>query len=63
MFLDVRAKLIEHYAQMALNQGSIGQARLRVTELESCSSQLWSGIGQQVKQRIEELKNETSRKG
>jgi hypothetical protein len=58
MFLDIRNKLIEHYAQMALNPATIDHARLRTKELQECDSKLWEGIGLQIKARMEELKNE-----
>lgn len=56
MFSDIRNSLIEHYAQMALNPATIDQARLRTKELQGCASNMWDGIGLQIKMRIEELK-------
>lgn len=56
MFSEVRSKLINHYALMAMNPASIGQARLRTRELEQDASGMWSGIGQQIKEKIDELK-------
>ena len=56
MFTNTRQALIEHYAEMALTKGWLEQARLRAKELEACPSGLWLGIGKQIKQRIDELK-------
>lgn len=51
-----RPKLVEHYARMALNPATLGQARWRVKELEAGSTGQWTGIAKEVAERIEELK-------
>lgn len=51
-----RPKLVEHYARMAMNPATLGQARLRVKELEADSSGLWIGIANEVAMKIKELK-------
>ena len=56
MFTKTRQALIEHYAKMALTKGWLDHARLRAKELEACQSGLWLGIGLQIKQRMDELK-------
>ena len=52
---------VEHFAKMALNQGSIDHARLRVRELEQDETGMWIGLGQAVAKRIKELRDETNR--
>ena len=52
---------MEHFAKMALNQGSIDHARLRVKELEAHETGMWIGLGQAVAKRIKELRDETNR--
>jgi hypothetical protein len=51
-----RQKLVDHYAQMALNPATLGQARWRTKELEADSSGLWIGIGKEIAMKIKELK-------
>jgi len=53
-----RQKLVDHYAQMALNPATLGQARWRTKELEADSSGLWIGIGKEIAAKLQELKNE-----
>jgi hypothetical protein len=56
MFTNTRQALIEHYANLAMTKGWLEYTRCRVKELEACQSELWLGIGQQIKQRIDQLK-------
>jgi len=53
-----RQKLVDHYAQMALNPATLGQARWRTKELEADSSGLWIGIGKEIAAKLQELRNE-----
>ena len=53
-----RQNLVDHYAQMALNPATLGQARWRTRELEADSSGLWIGIGKEIAMKLKELKNE-----
>jgi len=46
--------LVNHYALMAMNKGSIDHARHMVRQLES----EWAGLGILIFNRIKELKNE-----
>ena len=55
---NLRQKLVAHYAVMALNPATLGQARWRTRELEADSSGLWIGIGKEIAMKLEELKNE-----
>jgi hypothetical protein len=50
---------VEHYARMAMNPATLGQARLRVKELEADSSGLWIGIANEVAAKLKEYKDET----
>ena len=52
---------VEHFAKMALNQGFIDHARLRVRELEQDETGMWLGLGQAVAKRLKELRDETNR--
>ena len=58
MFSKLRQDLVLHYAVMAMNPHTVGQARWRVRELEKDSSGLWIGIADEVAAKIKELKNE-----
>lgn len=53
-----RQKLVDHYAQMALNPATLGQARWRTKELEADSSGLWIGIGKEIATKLQELRND-----
>ena len=50
--------IVDHYARMALNKGSIDHARHMVMEMEKDKSKMWIGLGAKVKKRINELKAE-----
>jgi hypothetical protein len=52
---------VEHFAKMALNQGSIDHARFRVRELEQDETGMWAGLGQAVAKRLKELRDEANR--
>ena len=56
---NCRQHLVEHYAQMALNPATLGQARWRTRELEADSCGLWIGIGKEIAAKLKELRNET----
>lgn len=58
MFSKLRQNLVRHYAVMALNPSTVGQARWRVRELEKDSTGLWIGIADEVAAKIKELNNE-----
>ena len=58
MFTRLRQELVDHYAKMALNPATLGQARWRTRELEADSTGLWIGIGKEIAERLKELKNE-----
>lgn len=62
MFTKSRQELVRHYAVMALNPATLGQARWRTRELEADSSGLWIGIGKEIAAKLEELKNEEAKK-
>jgi hypothetical protein len=62
MFTKSRQDLVRHYAVMALNPATLGQARWRTKELEADSSGLWIGIGKEIAAKLEELKNEQAKK-
>jgi hypothetical protein len=58
MSTNTRQALIEHYENLAMTKGWLEYTRYRVKELEICQSGLWSGIGQQIKERIDEKKKQ-----
>ena len=58
MYSTLRQQLVEHYATMAMNPGSLDHARWRVRELEKDLSGLWIGIANEVAAKIKELKHE-----
>ena len=62
MFKKSRQDLVRHYAVMAMNPSTLGQARWRTRELEADSSGLWIGIGKEIAAKLEELKNEEAKK-
>ena len=49
-------KIVEHYAKMAMNAGSIDHARYMVKEMEKDKSGMWKGLGRAVANKIEQLK-------
>lgn len=56
---NLRQQLVDHYARMALNPATLGQARWRTRELEADSSGLWIGIGKEIAMKLKELKDDT----
>jgi len=52
-------RTVEHYAQMAMNAGSIDHARHMVKMMEKDKSGMWTGLARAVANRIEEIKSET----
>ena len=58
MYTRLRQDLVEHYAKMALNPATLGQARWRTKELEADSSGLWIGIKDEIAMKLKDLKNE-----
>ena len=62
MYETLRQRLINHYADMALNPATLEQARLRASQLESCESGLWAGIAMQIKEKIDEKKKQVQTK-
>lgn len=57
IYRDLIEQLTEHYATMAMNPGSIDQARYSVRKLKNDESGLFKDLPELVKQRIEEKKN------
>lgn len=49
-------RAVEHYAQMAMNPGSIDHARHMVKTMEKDKSGMWTGLARAVANRIEQLK-------
>ena len=56
---EMNQALVEHYAKMAMQDGWIDYARQRVKELQGDKSGNWADLGQRVKEKMEEMKNET----
>ena len=50
---DIFDRLVEHYAKMAADPAWIDYARSAVMKLEKEPSQVFKGLGQAVKQRLE----------
>ena len=63
MYTALRQKLINHYADMALNPATLEQARHRALQLEKCDSGLWTGIAKQIKEQIDEKTKQVQAKG
>lgn len=55
-FQDLRKKTIEHYAQLGMNKGWIAYTKHRIRQMEKDDLNLWVGLYEEVKNRIEELK-------
>jgi len=51
-------EIIDHYAKLAMNPGWVDYTRHRVKEMVADKSGLWKDLPMQIKQRIDELKNE-----
>jgi hypothetical protein len=54
-YASMKEHLIQHYALMAMNKGSIDHARYMTRQLES----EWAGLGISIAKRIKELRNDT----
>jgi hypothetical protein len=57
-YANMKEHLVQHYALMAMNKGSIDHARYMTRQLES----EWAGLGILIAKRIEKLKNEIREK-
>lgn len=55
-FQDLQARVVSHYAQMAMNPATLEHARYQVLKMQQEPSGLWDGLGILVKQRLDELK-------
>ena len=53
-YANMRKHLVQHYALMAMNKGSIDHARYMTRQLEK----EWAGLGISIAKKIKELKNE-----
>ncbi len=63
MFSELRQRLVEHYASLAMNPATVDHARFIVRQMQSDESGLWSGIGLQIKERIDEKKKQIQTQG
>ena len=57
-FEQMSKDIIDHYAKLAMNPNWVDYTRHRVKEMVADKSGLWTDLPMQVKQRIDELKNE-----
>jgi hypothetical protein len=57
-FEQMSKDTIDHYAKLAMTPGWIDYTRHRVKEMVADKSGLWKDLPMQIKQRIDELKNE-----
>jgi hypothetical protein len=57
-YANMKEHLIQHYALMAMNKGSIDHARYMTRQLES----EWAGLGILIAKRIKKFKNEICEK-
>jgi hypothetical protein len=53
-YASMKEHLVQHYALMAMNKGSIDHARYMTRQLES----EWAGLGILIAKQIKEFKNE-----
>jgi hypothetical protein len=53
-YASMREHLVQHYALMAMNKGSIDHARYMTRQLEN----EWVGLGISIAKQIKEFKNE-----
>ena len=63
MYIELRQRLVNHYADMALNPATLEQARHRALQLEKCESGLWIGIAMEIKEKINEKTQQVQAKG
>jgi len=61
-YIDIQV-IIDHYARMALEEGSVDHARHQVKEMEKDPTGLFTGLGKAIAARIKELENESSTSG
>jgi hypothetical protein len=54
VYVSMREHLVQHYALMAMNKGSIDHARYMTRQLEN----EWAGLGISIAKQIKEFKNE-----
>jgi len=57
-YIDIQV-IIDHYARMALESGSVDHARHQVKEMENHPTGMFKGLGKAVAQRMKEI-NESS---
>jgi predicted TIM-barrel fold metal-dependent hydrolase len=57
-YIDIQV-IIDHYARMALESGSVDHARHQVKEMENNPTGMFKGLGKAVAQRMKEI-NESS---
>lgn len=55
---NLRQKLVEHYAMMALNPATLGQARWSTKKLKDDPTGLWIGIENEIAMKLKELEDE-----
>ncbi len=60
-YIDIQV-IIDHYARMAIESGSVDHARYMVREMENHPTGLFKGLGKAVAERIKEI-NESSQSG
>ena len=60
-YIDIQV-IIDHYARMALESGSVDHARHQVKEMENHPTGLFKGLGKAVAQRMKEI-NESCQSG
>ena len=53
-YIDIQV-IIDHYARMALEEGSVDHARHQVKEMEKDPTGLFIGLGKGVAQRMKEI--------
>jgi hypothetical protein len=58
-FQELKERVINHYAQLAMNPATVHHARWQVSEMQKEQSGLWVGLGILIAQRIEHLKDKT----
>ena len=61
-YAEIYDQTVMNYAKQAMNPATLDNARYMVKMLMNESSGLFKNLGQDVKQKIDELKNETRSK-
>jgi hypothetical protein len=54
--------LVNHYALMAMNKGTLNHSRFMVAQLQNLQGE-WAGLSTLIAKRIKELRNEKTRNG